>query len=141
MTPAVSTAIPTRWRRLVLATLLAGAATFATTSLVDPATACAAPRYWDIGFYDDCVAQQYANYERGWITWEEYAQAERDCCASSNGDWNFDTNECEAAQNHGPGARPQDRVPTVTAPDVGLPPPPPPTNVAPPAPVQPPAVG
>jgi hypothetical protein len=54
MTGGTST-MSTRWRRLLPGALIAATTVLGGSALADPATACAAPREWDIGEWDKCV--------------------------------------------------------------------------------------
>lgn len=72
-------------RRLALATLFAGAATLSASAFGDPATAHAAPRQWDIGEYDDCMAYILADYQTGKRTFQEYNEDAKTCCWVTGG--------------------------------------------------------
>ncbi len=76
-------------RRFALATLFAGAATFSASAFGDPAVACAAPREWDIGAYDACVARALADYQGGKSTFQDYNENVMVCCVATGGDWNY----------------------------------------------------
>jgi hypothetical protein len=92
MTSRTSTFI----RRLALATLFAGAATLSASAFGDPATACAAPREWDIGAYDDCVATVWIEGDISPAQNEEMYDSIRWCCEYSGGVWNADSVSCAA---------------------------------------------
>lgn len=78
--------------RVVPAVLLAAAATLRGSAIGDPATACAAPREWDIGAYDQCVK---SGLGKGYndVEWEEH---EHQCCLDSGGVWNLEQGKCQA---------------------------------------------
>ena len=75
----------THLRRLAFATLLAAAATFSGSAIGDPALACAEPREWDIGGYDDCMAYALAQYQTGKMTFQEYNSNVNTCCWLNGG--------------------------------------------------------
>lgn len=70
-------------RRVALATLLAGAATF--SAFEAPAASFAAPREWDIGRYDSCVADALALYQTGSYTFQDYHEDVQTCCLNTGG--------------------------------------------------------
>ena len=72
------------------ATTAALAATAVALAL--PAVASAAPREWDIGSYDQCIA---GGYGKGYDA-DEWRNHEALCCYRSGGDWNAAQNKCQA---------------------------------------------
>lgn len=123
----------TYWRRLALATLFAGTATFSASAFGDPATACAAPREWDVGRYDSCVADALALYQTGSYTFQDYHEDVQTCCLNTGGVLS-ETQGCVAPV--GEQAQEAERQPVPPAPpDFGMATlymPPPPGPVAPP---------
>ena len=92
MSPRTST----YWRRLALSIPFAAVATFSGSALGDPAVACAEPREWDIGYYDDCVALALADYQGGKSTFQDYHGNVMLCCQLSGGDWDGANGSCQA---------------------------------------------
>ncbi|GFG49606.1 hypothetical protein CQY20_19190 [Mycolicibacterium agri] len=94
----------------------ASAAAFAATAVVLalPATASAAEREWDIGSYDQCIADGYG---KGFDNqdWENHDAL---CCWASGGDWNAAQGRCQAPPAEQQTARPslahQGELPTHT---------------------------
>ena len=76
-------AIRRHLRLLVPATLIAAAATLGGSAIGEPAKACAAPREWDIGAYDQCIA---GGYGKGYDA-QEWENHKALCCLASGGDW------------------------------------------------------
>jgi len=74
-----------RLRHLAAAGLIA-AATVSGSSIGDPATACAAPKF-DSDFYAACVTQKQLLYEKGKITIKERDDAFKECCELAGGTW------------------------------------------------------
>jgi hypothetical protein len=85
MTPRTSIYL----RRSAFAILFGTAATLSASAFGDPATACAAPREWDIGAYDACVARALADYQGGKSTLQDYNENVMVCCVATGGDWNY----------------------------------------------------
>ena len=81
MTPSTSINL----RRLAIAIPMAAAATFSAGAFGEPATACAAPREWDVSNYDDCMADLLADYQTGKRTFQEYNGDAKTCCKTSGG--------------------------------------------------------
>jgi hypothetical protein len=79
--------VPTRWRLLVPAALLAAAATLGGSAFGDPAVAFAAPREWDIGEYDKCIQQADHDFFDGKISVAVHDERVRICCSDSGGVW------------------------------------------------------
>lgn len=121
--------------RVTLAAVLAGVATFTGSAVGDPAAACAAPREWDIGAYDSCVATVYEGLpdnispEQNEEMWDSL----RWCCESTGGRWKAGSSNCEAPPAEQ--AQEAERAPVGTpfiGPDATLWMPPPVGPVAPP---------
>lgn len=84
-------------RRAILAAALAAAATVSSSAVGDPATACAAPREWDIGSYDSCTTRvDNAIYIEGTIAEGNINDAYRECCVKTGGDWDLAKGTCVA---------------------------------------------
>lgn len=81
------TTLPTKWRLLLCAALLATAGALGGGAVGDPATACAEPMKYDFSKYLGCANYWNQKYESGAITEKELDQARRLCCASSGGEW------------------------------------------------------
>lgn len=119
-------------RRLALATLLAAAATFSVSASGGSASACAAPREWDIGFYDDCIQAANDAWQADEITNGQWFSEKANCCDASGGEFEPLSGDCMA-----PPAEEAERQPA--PPDFGGPsmtlwmPPPPVGPAAPPA--------
>lgn len=79
-------------RLLVPATLIAAAATLGGSAIGEPAKACAAPREWDIGAYDQCIA---GGFGKGYDA-QEWENHKALCCLASGGDWSAARSECQA---------------------------------------------
>ena len=122
----------TYWRRLALAIPFAAAATFSGSAFGDSATACAEPREWDIGFYDDCMQAANDAWQADEITNAQWFSEKANCCGASGGEFEPHSGDCMA-----PPAEEAERQPA--PPDFGGPtmtlwmPPPPVDPVAPPA--------
>jgi hypothetical protein len=108
-------------RLLGPAILLAAAATLGGSAIGTPAVACAEPREWDIGSFDACRDQVTDAVGRGIIQrGSDYTNYLKYCCAKSGGDWNDETNDCQAppaeqGTQTGPQANlPQGGVPQAT---------------------------
>ncbi len=114
MPPRTSTYL----RRFALATLFAGAATFSASAFGDPAVACAEPREWDIGHYDDCVAYALADYQTGKSSFQDYNANVMLCCQLSGGDWNGANGSCQAPA--GEQAQEAERQPAPPPPEEGM---------------------
>lgn len=71
-------------RRLLPAAFLIATAALGGSAVSDPASACAAPREWDIGGYDQCWQ---SGIGRGFND-EEWNDHVKYCCLTSGGDWN-----------------------------------------------------
>lgn len=67
-----------------------GSAALAATAFafLTPVTGFAAPREWDIGSYDSCVANVDNLWVSGALTREQYGSKMRGCCEGSGGIWN-----------------------------------------------------
>jgi len=87
----INTASHVRWRRLLPAELIAAGA-LGSAGVAEPAHACAAPREWDIGAYDQCVAEGYG---KGYDD-QEWENHKALCCWASGGDWNAAQGKCQA---------------------------------------------
>jgi hypothetical protein len=88
-------------RLLPPAALIAAAAALGGSAVGEPAKACAAPREWDIGTYDECIANGYG---KGYDA-QEWENHKALCCLASGGDWNAVRSECQAPpaeQAHAP---------------------------------------
>ena len=77
--------VPTRWRLLVPAALLAAAATLGGSAFGDPAVAFAEPQEWDIGNYDACMAHVLDLWLRGEISSAGREELSRGCCTRWGG--------------------------------------------------------
>ena len=73
----------------MFAAVLAGAATFSSGAFSDPATACAAPREWDIAFYDDCIQAASDAWQADEISYGEWQAARAECCEASGGVYDY----------------------------------------------------
>jgi hypothetical protein len=62
------------------------------SALAEPAHACAAPREWDIGAYDQCLNDGLG---KGYNE-EEQLNHLALCCWASGGDWNAALGKCQA---------------------------------------------
>jgi hypothetical protein len=82
----------------------ASAAALAATAvaLAFPAIASGAPREWDIGSYDQCVADGYGKGHYG----EEWTKYIVKCCLDSGGDWNVAEGKCQAPPAEQQASRP-----------------------------------
>jgi hypothetical protein len=122
--------IPTHLRLALPAALLAAAAALGGSAVGDPAIACAAPREWDIGTYDRCIAGVDVAWAEGKIATENLNDAYRECCEKSGGIWSSlggGAGKCVAPPAN---AETQPTLPGVAPPPVGAtqnpaPPPPP----------------
>lgn len=83
---------PVRWRRLLPVAFIAAAGALGGSAVADPAHACAAPREWDIGSYDQCLADGIG---KGYDD-EEWLNHKALCCWASGGDWNAVQGDCQA---------------------------------------------
>jgi hypothetical protein len=72
-------------RRLALAIPFAAAATITGSAFGDPATACAAPREWDVGAFDACTARVDDAVAGGLIREDDWLDACRECCQKAGG--------------------------------------------------------
>lgn len=63
-----------------------------TVALAFPTIASGAPREWDIGSYDQCMA---SGLGKGYDD-DEWRNHEALCCFRSGGDWNAAQNKCQA---------------------------------------------
>lgn len=89
---SISTTVPVRWRRLVPAALIVAAGALGGSAIAEPASACAAPREWDIGAYDQCLADGIGKgYDE-----DEALNHKALCCWASGGDWNIAEGKCQA---------------------------------------------
>lgn len=75
------------WRRLALATLLAGAATFSSSAFGDPAVAYAEPKELDVGAFDECTSRVDDAVNDGVMREENQLDAYRQCCEINGGVW------------------------------------------------------
>jgi hypothetical protein len=87
---------PKYLRRLALATLLAAAATFSVSAFGGSVSACAAPREWDIGFYDDCMQAANDAWQADEITNAQWFSEKANCCAASGGEFEPYSGDCMA---------------------------------------------
>jgi hypothetical protein len=95
-------------RRLLIAALLAAAATLGGSSLVSPATACGQTQQWDEAGYNQCAQGYEAQKEDDYVSWY---QGVKSCCISFGGVWH-DQQPGQAARCDAPPPRPTvDRVP------------------------------
>lgn len=76
-------------RRLVPATMIAAAGVVAGSSIGEPGTACAAPKF-DADFYHACIDQKQLLYEKGKITKQQRDAAFKECCDLAGGTSTFD---------------------------------------------------
>lgn len=123
--PTISSTITKRLWVLLPAALLAGGA-LTGSALIDPATACAAPREWDVGAYDSCLGDLSGTGIKDEKELEYYLRL---CCTASGGDWNAGTGRCQAPPAESAGEQ-QVLAPAVISPGVPtatLTPAPPPT--------------
>lgn len=105
---------PSIARLLVPATLVAAAAALGGSAVGDPTVACAAPREWDIGAYDECTTRINDMANRGIIQrGRDFVSYQEFCCTKSGGDWNSETGSCQA---------PPAEQDAQTGPQVNLPP-------------------
>jgi hypothetical protein len=72
-------------RRLALVIPFAAATTITGSTFGDPATACAAPREWDIGAFDACTARVDDAVAGGLIREDDWLDAYRECCQKTGG--------------------------------------------------------
>jgi hypothetical protein len=123
MTALPSPTIPQRLGRLLPVALLAATSiALGGSALGDPAAACAAPREWDIGEYDACLARYPHNPGDSEEEIDEKVQVwSKYCCDSTGGVWDAAKKDCGAPAPEAP----QPADPGV----IGTPP----TVVAPPA--------
>jgi hypothetical protein len=68
-------------------TLFATAVALTAGPLVSGPLASAAPREWDIGSYDSCMAKANDDWFDGRITGDRYDEEVRLCCSNSGGVW------------------------------------------------------
>ena len=87
-------------RSLHTASVAALAAT--AVALAFPATASAESREWDIGSYDQCVADGYG---KGYDD-EEWTNHVALCCWASGGDWSAALGKCQAPPAEQQASRP-----------------------------------
>jgi hypothetical protein len=113
--------VPTWWRRVVPAALLAAAVALGGSAIGDPAVADAAPE-WDIGAYDQCITKADLLYLEGAIDAATRDGMYRGCCTGSGGVVKNDV-ECKAANAPGrtvpPGVITQTLTPAPVAPPLG----------------------
>jgi hypothetical protein len=87
-----NSSVPLRWRRLMPVAFIVAAGALGGSALAEPAHACAAPREWDIGTYDQCLndglGQGYTD--------EEWLNHQALCCWATGGDWNAAQGKCQA---------------------------------------------
>jgi hypothetical protein len=95
----------------------------------DPATACAAPREWDIGAYDECIEPIDDAVEAGILDWEGAREEQKYCCSITGGVWDEAQSTCVAP----PAVR---TLPPITHTLTPLPPPPSAVETQTPAPAQ-----
>ncbi|MGH3674502.1 MAG: hypothetical protein ACRDU5_01970 [Mycobacterium sp.] len=76
--------VPIRLRRLVLASLFAGAATLGGSAFGDNIIACAEAQAWDPAGYEKCAEGYEAQKEDDYVTWYEGVKS---CCRSFGGVW------------------------------------------------------
>jgi hypothetical protein len=103
----INSTAPVRWRRLLPVAFIAAAGALGGSALADPAHACAAPREWDIGAYDQCLNDGLG---KGYNE-EEWLNHQALCCWATGGDWNAAQGKCQAppaepAQRPGMAPRP-----------------------------------
>ena len=91
---------PVRWRRLMPVAFIVAAGALGGSALAEPAHACAAPREWDIGAYDQCLNDGLG---KGYNE-EEQLNHQALCCWATGGDWNAALGKCQ-----GPPAEPAQR--------------------------------
>ena len=87
-----NTSAPVRWRRLMPVAFIVAAGALGGSALAEPAHACAAPREWDIGAYDQCLTDGLG---KGYNE-EERLNHEALCCWATGGDWNAAQGKCQA---------------------------------------------
>lgn len=82
----------------------ASAAALAATAVVlaFPAIASGAPREWDIGTYDQCIA---SGIGKGYDA-DEWRNHQALCCYTSGGDWNAAQGKCQAPPAEQQASRP-----------------------------------
>ena len=83
----IDSAIPRRLRLLLPAALIAATAALGGSAIGDPATACAAPKEWDIDSYDRCFEDAYADFLDNRISKARYQERVQNCCTDSGGQW------------------------------------------------------
>jgi hypothetical protein len=83
---------PVRWRRLMPVAFIVAAGALGGSALAEPAHACAAPREWDIGAYDQCLNDGLG---KGYNE-EEQLNHQALCCWATGGDWNAALGKCQA---------------------------------------------
>lgn len=83
---------PVRWRRLMPVAFIVAAGALGGSALAEPAHACAAPREWDIGAYDQCLNDGLG---KGYNE-EEQLNHQALCCWATGGDWNAAQGTCQA---------------------------------------------
>jgi hypothetical protein len=83
---------PLRWRRLLPIAFIVAAGALGGSALAEPAHACAAPREWDIGAYDQCINDGLG---QGYNE-EEKLNHDALCCWATGGDWNAAQGKCQA---------------------------------------------
>jgi hypothetical protein len=103
----INSTAPVRWRRLLPVAFIAAAGALGGSALAEPAHACAAPREWDIGAYDQCLNDGLG---KGYNE-EEWLNHQALCCWATGGDWNAAQGKCQAppaepAQRPGMAPRP-----------------------------------
>jgi hypothetical protein len=81
-----------RWRRLIPVAFIVAAGTLGGSAVAEPAHACAAPREWDIGAFDQCVNDGLG---KGYND-EERQNHMALCCWATGGDWNAAEGKCQA---------------------------------------------
>lgn len=96
------------------ALIASGALAATAISLAVPAVATAAPKEWDIGSYDGCVARVEDNWDRGKIASENLVDAYRECCEKSGGVWSNEglNSHCVAPPAEAEWTRDPGRLPT-----------------------------
>lgn len=78
---------PRHLRHLAAAGLIAAAATVSTSAVVEPATACAAPKPWDSAEYGACAQSAYDDWQAGRISKKTYQELAGHCCDAQGGTW------------------------------------------------------
>jgi hypothetical protein len=76
--------VRTQLRRIVLASLVAAAATMTDSAFGDSTIACADPQAWDPAGYQQCAEGYEAQKEDDYVSWYEGVKS---CCRSFGGVW------------------------------------------------------